>query len=268
MKFFFSTLTKAWCLIFLVFLISTQSVAQTAAPQFLGFDNPKPAIVPVTQSPPPIRVLPVIDIRACTKPEYPPKSFRDKETGTVTLQFLVSVDGRVIESKVEKSSGYRDLDIAARNVLSLCKFKPGTIDGKPEQSWAKIAYVWKIDDANPANRINNKFNITISEIKGYQLINNKQVEILWVKKRDGIWNELHDQILFSEFKEIENKDSLLRLFDEERKIELFFQPGIEKNQIDIQFSYLAGNPFNQSGFFKLGGNYFIIKQNVISNQNN
>jgi len=93
----------------------------------------------------PVRIPAVVDSRACSKPEYPPKSLRNEETGTVTLQFLIGLDGRVVESRVEKSSGYRDLDNAARNALSLCKFKPGTTDGKPEQSWTKMQYVWKLE---------------------------------------------------------------------------------------------------------------------------
>jgi protein TonB len=100
---------------------------------------------PVTASTGPVHVAAVVDSRACQKPEYPPKSLRNEETGTVTLQFLIGIDGRVVESKVEKGSGYRDLDNAARNALSLCKFIPGTTDGKPEQSWTRMQYVWKLE---------------------------------------------------------------------------------------------------------------------------
>ena len=107
---------------------------------------PAPVVVaPPAPPAPPARVAAVVDSSACSKPEYPPKSLRNEETGTVTLQFLIGLDGRVVESKVDKSSGYRDLDIAARNALSLCKFKPGTVDGKPEQSWTKMQYVWKLE---------------------------------------------------------------------------------------------------------------------------
>ena len=106
---------------------------------------PAPAAAPVAAPTGPSRVAAVVDSSACTKPEYPPKALRNEEVGVVTLQFLIGVDGRVVESKVDKSSGYRELDTAARNALSLCKFKPGTVDGKPEQSWTKMQYVWKLE---------------------------------------------------------------------------------------------------------------------------
>ena len=100
---------------------------------------------PVAKDRSPVRVAAVVEAKDCEKPEYPRKSLRNEEQGTVTLAFLVGLDGRVVDSKVEKSSGFRDLDKAAIAGLSLCKFKPGTVDGKPEKSWTKMQYVWKLE---------------------------------------------------------------------------------------------------------------------------
>ncbi|MFI4940134.1 MAG: energy transducer TonB [Burkholderiales bacterium] len=94
----------------------------------------------------PVHIAAVVDPRACQKPDYPRSALLAEETGVVTLAFLIGVDGRVIDSRVENSSGYKELDKAARAGLSLCKFKPGTFDGKPEQSWMKMQYVWKLED--------------------------------------------------------------------------------------------------------------------------
>lgn len=88
---------------------------------------------------------PSMDAKSCTPPVYPKASLMNEETGTVVLGFLVSTDGKVSESKVEKSSGFKGLDKAALNALSLCKFKPGTKDGKPEQAWTKVNFDWKLD---------------------------------------------------------------------------------------------------------------------------
>ncbi len=34
---------------------------------------------------------------------------------------------------------------AARNALSLCKFKAATVDGVATAGWSAISYVWKLD---------------------------------------------------------------------------------------------------------------------------
>ncbi len=107
-----------------------------------------PVLPPIQPAPPPrvpVRVPAIVDAEACEKPEYPRKSLRNEEQGTVILAFLIGVDGRVVDSRVEKSSGFRDLDKAAITGLSLCKFRPGTVDGKPEQSWTQMQYVWKLE---------------------------------------------------------------------------------------------------------------------------
>ncbi|MEY2678597.1 MAG: hypothetical protein RLZ00_1289 [Pseudomonadota bacterium] len=81
----------------------------------------------------------------CAKPDYPSASRRMEEEGTVTLKFLIGVDGKVMQADIEKSSGFTRLDEAARNALSKCQFRPGTVDGKPEQSWASIKYTWRLE---------------------------------------------------------------------------------------------------------------------------
>jgi protein TonB len=83
------------------------------------------------------------DAKTC-KAEYPKASLMNEEQGNVTLAFLVSADGSVLDSKIEKTSGYKGLDKAAIKGLSACKFKPGTKDGAPAQTWAKVDYVWKL----------------------------------------------------------------------------------------------------------------------------
>lgn len=85
------------------------------------------------------------DASGCVKPAYPISAARNGDTGTVTLALLVGTDGRVTGSRVQKSSGSRDLDRAAVNALSLCQFKPAMHNGVPEAGWAQIAYVWSLE---------------------------------------------------------------------------------------------------------------------------
>lgn len=93
------------------------------------------------------RVPPVIDAaRNCKKPKYPPASIRLREVGTVLLRFLIDTDGRVKSSEVQSSSGHRRLDEAAREALSLCRFKAGLLDGKPVEAWATLRYTWVLQE--------------------------------------------------------------------------------------------------------------------------
>jgi len=110
-----------------------------------------PALPPVARAAEvphtPVHTPPVIDAaRNCEKPDYPPAARRLRETGIVVLRILIDADGSVIASEVQTSSGSKRLDEAARQALSLCRFKAGRVDGKPEQAWATLRYAWKLED--------------------------------------------------------------------------------------------------------------------------
>ena len=105
--------------------------------------KPAPPAPPTPVAQTAAHVPPVVKAGHCREPEYPPASERLGEEGRVVLQLLVNTDGKVIDSKVESSSGHPRLDEAARAALSLCKFTPGTYQGQPEQAWGRIAYVFK-----------------------------------------------------------------------------------------------------------------------------
>ena len=79
------------------------------------------------------------------KVDYPKASLMNEEQGTTSMSFLISADGSVSESKLEKSSGFKGLDKAAIKSLSACKFKPGSKDGAAAQTWTKVDYAWKLD---------------------------------------------------------------------------------------------------------------------------
>jgi protein TonB len=81
----------------------------------------------------------------CARPDYPARAARNGDSGTVTLALLIGADGKVADAKVNRSSGFKDLDRAAVSALSLCKFKPATNNGVPESAWGQIAYVWSLE---------------------------------------------------------------------------------------------------------------------------
>jgi protein TonB len=85
------------------------------------------------------------DASACALPTYPARAARNGDTGTTILALLIGVDGRVGSARIERSSGFRELDRAAIDALSLCRFKPATSNGVPEAGWAQLGYVWTLD---------------------------------------------------------------------------------------------------------------------------
>lgn len=84
------------------------------------------------------------DERNC-KADYPRSSIVNEEQGTVSMSLLVSANGQVKDSRLNKSSGYKTLDAAAMRKLAACKFAPGTKDGAPADTWTRVDYAWKID---------------------------------------------------------------------------------------------------------------------------
>jgi len=84
--------------------------------------------------------------QSCTAPQYPDEAADMGQTGTSLVQFLIGTDGGVEKSRVASSSGHTALDEAAVRALSQCKFKPaiGT-DGKPQEAWTSISYVWTLN---------------------------------------------------------------------------------------------------------------------------
>lgn len=122
--------------------IATPAPAPAPPPSQAATDAPAPMPAPAM----PIRTAPVADPRSCAKPDYPAASRRFEESGAVVLNLLIDKQGRVMQSKIVSSSGYERLDQAALRVLRLCRFRPATVDGKPEQSWNKLTYVWRLTE--------------------------------------------------------------------------------------------------------------------------
>lgn len=87
-----------------------------------------------------------VDTSGC-KPIWPKASIRNEETGAVTFAFFVGADGFLRDSKIVRSSGFRDLDNAAHAALRGCKFHPATENGKPVDSWISFVWLWKIEDS-------------------------------------------------------------------------------------------------------------------------
>lgn len=72
-------------------------------------------------------------------PAYPREAVRTGAQGTVILRVLVDESGAPIEVSIERSSGNRSLDNAARSqVLRRWKFRPALDNGHPIQAYGLI----------------------------------------------------------------------------------------------------------------------------------
>jgi periplasmic protein TonB len=118
---------------------------------------PAPAPVPVAQPTPapavvtaPAKALAktgaTLPRGSCEEPDYPAISARAKEEGSVLLEFTISAEGKVVQSKVLSSSGYPRLDEAAKAAYAKCKFSPATVDGQPVQGSTKVRYNWTLTE--------------------------------------------------------------------------------------------------------------------------
>ncbi|MBD8642591.1 TonB family protein [Stenotrophomonas sp. CFBP 13724] len=96
--------------------------------------EPQPAPVPSVplQTATPTRSGPGVQLRyrSAPPPAYPIAALRGREQGTVLLRVEVSAEGRPTAVSIERSSGSRALDLAARQqVLRQWRFEPSMQDG-------------------------------------------------------------------------------------------------------------------------------------------
>ncbi|MBB5940969.1 MULTISPECIES: energy transducer TonB [Xanthomonas] len=79
-------------------------------------------------------------------PPYPRDGLRDRLQGSVLLRVLVGTDGQPLQVSVEKSSGHRVLDQAARDqVLKRWAFKPALQNGTPVQAYGLVPIDFSLD---------------------------------------------------------------------------------------------------------------------------
>ncbi|WP_082591295.1 TonB family protein [Duganella sp. Root198D2] len=97
------------------------------------------------------------DLKTCAKPEWPKEALRNEQVGTVTLAFLVGLDGKVLESRVEKSSGHAQLDLAAQDGLAKCQFTPPESVGRTEPTWTRMQYVWTLETKRTPQQLQVEF---------------------------------------------------------------------------------------------------------------
>lgn len=82
----------------------------------------------------------------------PPSAIRDNHYGSLTLMLLIGADGSVHDARIEKSSGYRDLDDSAISQVRKWHYTPLRKNGVPSESYARVP----INFNRPVIRIDDK----------------------------------------------------------------------------------------------------------------
>lgn len=73
-------------------------------------------------------------------PEYPAEARKAGMEGTVIIQALIDVDGKITQVKIAKSSGYKLLDSSALESSKRAIFTPAQENGESVQCWVAIPY--------------------------------------------------------------------------------------------------------------------------------
>ena len=79
------------------------------------------------------------------QPAYPDTARANKESGAVVIDAVVTADGKVKRVKLDRSSGFDDLDNAAANVVRNWKFVPATDNGVATEGSTKVQVVFQPD---------------------------------------------------------------------------------------------------------------------------
>jgi TonB family protein len=86
-----------------------------------------------------------ITSHAITAEDYPEASVRLQEQGSVTVRYVVGVDGNVTDCQVTMSSGYPRLDDAACQVVGRWRYRPATVlDNTPIAMWMTSNIVFQL----------------------------------------------------------------------------------------------------------------------------
>lgn len=85
--------------------------------------------------------------RTSRLPGYPNLSERNREEGTTTLDACVTAEGKLVDVKVAKSSGYPNLDTATVEWAKTAKYKPAMFN---DEAFAVCGYrldwVWQFEE--------------------------------------------------------------------------------------------------------------------------
>jgi len=80
------------------------------------------------------------------KPEYPERARVAEMEGQAIVEALVDIDGKVIDVRLVKKSGFTELDQAAMNAARCWTFSPAEQRGKPVRVWVNIPFNFRLNE--------------------------------------------------------------------------------------------------------------------------
>jgi protein TonB len=104
-------------------------------------DPETPSFTPHTVKP---RLINLADVERALVREYPPLLRDAGIGGTVTVWLFIDAEGRVANTKIDKESGYAQLDEAAREVASIMRFTPAQNRDLKVPVWVSIPIRFRV----------------------------------------------------------------------------------------------------------------------------
>jgi periplasmic protein TonB len=119
--------------------IQNQDVIVPDGTEYAPPTNPIPDVVATLPTNPDPLPSTRLEYASAPAPAYPREELLDGKEGTVVLRVLVDVDGKPLSVEIERSSGHRKLDEAARRqVLRKWMFRPAIRDGQAVQVYGIV----------------------------------------------------------------------------------------------------------------------------------
>ena len=117
-----------------------------AVPPLPAAETQAPSLAPVDLAP----AMPSgvqLQYRTAPPPTYPVAAIRANEQGTVVLRVRVEPDGKASSVAIERSSGSRSLDIAARQqILRHWRFVPAQVNGQTITAEGLVPVTFSLPD--------------------------------------------------------------------------------------------------------------------------
>jgi len=85
-----------------------------------------------------------LEVKNSPAPDYPDEAREKGHEGTVIVEAVVDVDGTVESVEITQSSGYRELDKAAKDAAKQWVFSEPTKDGQPVMTVVVITFKFEL----------------------------------------------------------------------------------------------------------------------------